>query len=149
MQADAKRRMDSCRKYPWTDNWWWNFSKSIRTYPKPKIYPLPFIWFLLKGLIFCHECGYPLAVSNRHLAHNKDVLYFVCRTYQRFTKNSACTCHSARADVITDTVLKHVQKICRHYIKQLDLTNLTKQANQKLQEEKENKGKILPVSKRN
>lgn len=104
--------------------------------------------FLLKGLIFCHECGYPLAVSNRHLAHNRDVLYFVCRTYQRFTKNSACTCHSARADVITDTVLKHVQKVCRHYIKQLDLTNLTKQANQKLQEEKRKRGKDVASIKK-
>lgn len=89
-----------------------------------------------------------MAVSNRHLAHNKDVLYFVCRTYQRFTKNSACTCHSARADVITDTVLQHVQKICRHYIKQLDLTNLTKQANQKLQEEKRKQGKDLASIKK-
>ena len=42
--------------------------------------------FLLKGLIFCHECGYPLAVLNRKNAKGEDVLYFVCRTYQRFTK---------------------------------------------------------------
>ena len=42
--------------------------------------------FLLKGLIFCHECGYPLAVLNRKNTKGEDVLYFVCRTYQRFTK---------------------------------------------------------------
>ena len=36
--------------------------------------------FLLKGLIFCHECGYPLAVLNRKNARGEDVLYFVCRT---------------------------------------------------------------------
>ena len=35
--------------------------------------------FLLKGLIFCHECGYPLAVINRKNAKGEDVLYFVCR----------------------------------------------------------------------
>ena len=42
--------------------------------------------FLLKGLIFCHECGSPLAVLNRKNVRGEDVLYFVCRTYQRFTK---------------------------------------------------------------
>ena len=30
--------------------------------------------FLLKGLIFCHECGYPLAVLNRKNAAGEDVL---------------------------------------------------------------------------
>ena len=33
--------------------------------------------FLLKGMIFCHECGYPLAVLNRKNAAGEDVLYFV------------------------------------------------------------------------
>lgn len=28
--------------------------------------------FLLKGLIFCHECGYPLAVLNRKNARGED-----------------------------------------------------------------------------
>ena len=31
--------------------------------------------FLLKGMIFCHECGYPLAVLNRKNAAGEDVLY--------------------------------------------------------------------------
>ena len=47
--------------------------------------------FLLKGLIFCHECGYPMAVINRKNAKGEDVLYFVCRTYQRFTRAGVCT----------------------------------------------------------
>lgn len=37
--------------------------------------------FLLKGLIFCHECGCPLAVLNRKNAAGENTLYFVCRTY--------------------------------------------------------------------
>ena len=37
--------------------------------------------FLLKGLIFCHECGYPLGVLNRPNAKGEETLYFVCRTY--------------------------------------------------------------------
>ncbi|MFQ9472851.1 MAG: recombinase family protein [Oscillospiraceae bacterium] len=52
--------------------------------------------FLLKGLIFCHECGYPMAVLNRKNAAGEDRLFFVCRTYQRFTKAGVCTCHSIK-----------------------------------------------------
>ena len=50
--------------------------------------------FLLKGLVFCHECGYLLEVINRPNAKGEDALYLVCRTYQRFTKAGVCSCHS-------------------------------------------------------
>ena len=72
--------------------------------------------FLLKGLIFCHECGYPLAVLNRPNARGEDVLYFVCRTYQRFTKNSACTTHYIKEKTVTDAVLSRVREVCRAHL---------------------------------
>ena len=71
--------------------------------------------FLLKGLIFCHECGYPLAVFNRKNARGEDVLYFVCRTYQRFTKAGVCTCHSIKEKTVTDAVVAKVREICQVY----------------------------------
>ena len=72
--------------------------------------------FLLKGLIFCHECGYPLAVLNRPNAKGEDVLYFVCRTYQRFTKAGVCTCHCIKEQVVTDAVIEKVREICQAYL---------------------------------
>ena len=72
--------------------------------------------FLLKGLIFCHECGYPLAVLNRKNARGEDVLYFVCRTYQRFTKAGVCTCHSIKEQVVTEAVVKKVREVCESYL---------------------------------
>ena len=72
--------------------------------------------FLLKGIIFCHECGYPLAVLNRPNAKGEDVLYFVCRTYQRFTKNSACTTHYIKEKTVTDAVLAKVGEVCKDYL---------------------------------
>ena len=72
--------------------------------------------FLLKGLIFCHECGYPLAVLNRKNAKGEDVLYFVCRTYQRFTKAGVCTCHSIKEKTVTDTVVAKVLEVCQAYL---------------------------------
>ena len=72
--------------------------------------------FLLKGLIFCHECGYPLAVLNRKNAAGEDVLYFVCRTYQRFTKAGVCTCHSIKEKTVTDAVAAKVREVCEAYL---------------------------------
>ena len=72
--------------------------------------------FLLKGLIFCHECGYPLAVFNRKNARGEDVLYFVCRTYQRFTKAGVCTCHSIKEKTVTDAVVAKVREVCQAYL---------------------------------
>ena len=72
--------------------------------------------FLLKGLIYCHECGYPLAVINRKNTAGDDVLYFVCRTYQRFTKAGVCTCHSIREQTVTEAVQEKVREICAEYL---------------------------------
>jgi len=84
--------------------------------------------FLLKGLIFCHECGYPLAVLNRRNAQGADCLYFVCRTYQRFTKASACTCHSVKEQRVTAAVLERVRQACASYLQAERLLPLAEQA---------------------
>ena len=73
--------------------------------------------FLLKGLIFCHECGYPLAVLNRKNAAGEDKLYFVCRTYQRFTKAGVCTSHTIKEQTVTQAVIKKIQEVCRDYLR--------------------------------
>ena len=73
--------------------------------------------FLLKGLIFCHECGYPMAVINRKNAAGDDVLYFVCRTYQRFTKAGVCSSHTIRERVVTEAVVAKVREVCEAYMK--------------------------------
>ena len=72
--------------------------------------------YLLRGLVYCHECGYPLAVINRKNAKGEDVLYFVCRTYQRFTKAGVCTCHSIKEQTVTQAVLAKVQEVCKAYL---------------------------------
>ena len=72
--------------------------------------------YLLKGLIFCHECGYPLATINRPPVSGEDRLFFICRTYQRFTKAGVCTCHSIKEKDVTDAVLAKVRQICQAYL---------------------------------
>ncbi len=72
--------------------------------------------FLLKGLIHCHECGYPLAVVNRKKANGEDCLYFVCRTYQRFTKAGVCTCHSIKEQTVTEAVIAELRAVCFQHL---------------------------------
>lgn len=84
--------------------------------------------FLLKGLIFCHECGYPLAVLNRKNARGEDVLYFVCRTYQRFTKAGVCTCHSIKEKTVTDAVVAKVREACQAYLNPDELLPMAREA---------------------
>lgn len=72
--------------------------------------------FLLKGLIFCHECGYPLAVMNRKTAAGQERLFFVCRTYQRFTQAGVCTCHSIKEQTVTEAVVAKVREVCKAHL---------------------------------
>jgi len=97
--------------------------------------------FLLKGIIFCHECGYPLGVINRTLAGNRQKLYFICRTYQRFTKYTACTCHCASVEDVTEAVLTKIREVCTQYISSLDLDEITSKAKKIMQAEKLRQGK--------
>ena len=84
--------------------------------------------YLLKGLIFCHECGYPLAAINRPPVSGEDRLFFICRTYQRFTKAGVCTCHSIKEKDVTDAVLAKVRQICQAYLDQEELLPIAVQA---------------------
>ena len=84
--------------------------------------------FLLKGLIFCHECGYPMAVLNRKNAAGEDRLFFVCRTYQRFTKAGVCTCHSIKEETVNEAVLAKVREVCQAYLNPDRLRPIAKEA---------------------
>ena len=114
-----------------------------RNYTRSRTYE-----YLLKGIIFCHECGYPLGVSNRTLAGNRQMLYFVCRTYQRFTQYHTCTCHCTRVEDVTNAVLEQVHNICTQYINNLDYDYLGQEARKKLESEKRKQGKDLAYMKK-
>ena len=84
--------------------------------------------FLLKGLIVCRECGYPLAVLNRKNSAGEDRLFFVCRTYQRFTKAGICTCHCVKEQAVTAAVLAKVTEICSKQLQADRLLSLAQKA---------------------
>ena len=91
--------------------------------------------FLLKGMIFCHECGYPLAVLNRKNAAGEDVLYFVCRTYQRFAKAGVCSSHTVKEAAVTHAVIEKVKEICAPYLHQEALLPLARTSMERWEKE--------------
>ena len=103
--------------------------------------------FLLKGLIYCHECQKPLGVVKRKLAKNREVLYFVCRTYQRFTKDSACSCHCVRVEDVTKAVTEKVREICKQFAETLNLENITENVSKQLQSELRKQGRDIDALK--
>ncbi len=98
--------------------------------------------FLLKGLIFCHECGYPLAVLNRKNAAGEDVLYFVCRTYQRFTKAGVCTCHSIKEKTVTNAVVAKVREVCEAYLDPAELLPVAEKAVEEARREESHEAEL-------
>ena len=98
--------------------------------------------FLLRGLIFCHECGYPMAVINRKNAAGEDRLFLICRTYQRFTKAGVCTCHSIKEKTVTDVVLAKVREICKEYLNPEKLLPVALSALSKVEKENHTEEKV-------
>lgn len=89
--------------------------------------------FALKGLIFCHECGHPLSVINRKNAKGDDVLYFVCRTYQRSTHAGVCTCHSIQEKAVTRAVVDTLRAVCQDVLQPDALLPIAEQVLQEVQ----------------
>ena len=101
--------------------------------------------FLLKGLIFCHECGYPMAVLNRPPVSGGDRLFFVCRTYQRFTKAGVCSCHSIKEQVVTEAVLAKVREVCEAYLDPNKLQPIAADAVEKARKAENNEAEIQSI----
>ena len=104
--------------------------------------------FLLKGLIFCHECGYPLSVLNRKNAAGEDVLYFVCRTYQRFTKAGVCSSHAIKERTVTDAVLNKVREVCESYLNPEQLQPVAQAAVEKQQQSSRGQAELRELQKK-
>lgn len=101
--------------------------------------------YLLKGMIHCHECQHPLAIINRPLADGTDSLYFICRTYQRFTKYETCTCHNIKVDTVTNAVTEQVRNICKQYLDFLDFNELANEAQKMYLNEKKRQEKDITI----
>ena len=70
--------------------------------------------YLLKGLIYCHECRNKMYCSSRHLASGTKY-YFRCSSNTSSSIDKNCTPHSIRMDYVENTLITAMTKLITIY----------------------------------
>ncbi len=91
--------------------------------------------YLLKGFVYCHECGKKLGCSPRKLATG-NVYYFRCNTYASYAQLGYCTPHSIRMDYVEKVVIDKLKTILLNFSNKNEMIRIAKQ---KLDELENNK----------
>ena len=68
---------------------------------------------LLRGFLYCQECGHSLSISNKKDGR----AYLGCSYYQRYSKFHLCTPHTMNYFKLEELVLKEIRSMCKKYIK--------------------------------
>ena len=96
---------------------------------------------LLRGLIYCMECGHTIG-WREHLQHTKKYglvhrIYGNCNYWAKRKKENVCTPHSVKYQIIEDLVLDSLRKIASIYLDENNLENILKRT-LKLEKKKDN-----------
>ena len=70
--------------------------------------------YLLKGLVYCHECRKKMGCTSRHLA-NGIIYYFRCNTYISYGKLGYCCPHSIRMDYVENLVTQKITNLINQF----------------------------------
>lgn len=81
--------------------------------------------YLLKGLVYCHECCKKVGCSPQKLAQGI-VYYFRCSTYTSYARLGLCTSHSIRMDIVERAVISKIKSICKKYTDKEKLSQIAK-----------------------
>lgn len=68
---------------------------------------------LLRGFLYCKECGHTLGINT---SKDKERHYTVCNHYRKYAKQSFCTCHSMRYEILEKMILDDIKKKCKECI---------------------------------
>lgn len=82
--------------------------------------------YLLKGMLFCHECGHKISVERRN---NK--LHTMCSYYRYASpplRYKICSRHNMLLEDVTKAVVKTVRKICEKYLDPRRLEEIARKA---------------------
>lgn len=83
--------------------------------------------YLLRGLVFCHECGECMGVINRPTQKKPENLYFICRTYRR--TRSQCSCHCISVQSVINLVQTEIRKLLEVFVYSSDFDILLQKIN--------------------
>lgn len=77
--------------------------------------------YLLKGFIYCKECGHTIGINT---THGKG--YLVCNYYRKYSKYNACTSHHMKYDDLEKSVLKELKSFFKKCVSKKMVDNLKK-----------------------
>jgi len=78
---------------------------------------------LLRGFIYCKECGHRLGINQ---SKDKKRHYMICNHYKKYGRNSFCTPHSCRYETIEEEVLNEIRKMCKKCVDKKKFENILK-----------------------
>ncbi len=84
--------------------------------------------FLLKGLIFCHECGYPWRSSTGKTPRGRMCCTSSAAPTSGSPRPGVCTCHSIKEKTVTDAVIAKVREVCQAYLNPDELLPVAQEA---------------------
>lgn len=76
--------------------------------------------YLLRGFLYCEECGHSLTICKR----TETRAYTSCSYYQKYSKFGVCNPHSMNYQDLEKEVLNEVRTICRKYVKSANLESI-------------------------
>lgn len=79
---------------------------------------------LLKGFLYCKECGHSIGINT---SSDKKRKYCVCCYYTAHSKFGLCTPHSMNYNKLETAVLEELRKMCKEYI---DVTTFESKVNE-------------------
>ena len=82
---------------------------------------------LLKGFIFCKDCGHSIGIN----VTGSKKYYCGCNYYKKYSKQGLCTPHSMPYKVLEDIVLKQIRKDCKKSVKEDTLIGELKNNNKR------------------
>ena len=78
---------------------------------------------LLRGFLFCKECGHTLGIQQ---SSDKKRNYMICNHYRKYGKNSFCSPHSNRYEDVEELVLKEIKKMCKKCVNKKKFESILK-----------------------
>lgn len=83
---------------------------------------------LLKGLVYCKECGHTIGFR-QHKAHTKKDgniirVYGNCNYWSKHKYLEPCTPHNTKYYELEDLVLSEIKQICKKYLKTSNMSNI-------------------------
>lgn len=82
--------------------------------------------YLLKGMLFCHECGHKISVERRDRKFRTTCSYY--RYASPPLRYKICSRHNMLLDDVTKAVVKTVRKICEKYLDPRRLEEIARKA---------------------